>query len=641
MDSQRRSTHRYNRSRSPPRSHSKQRSNRHDREVGSDLTNSPRKRERDGSSYHSTRSSSRYSPERKHRPRSRSRHSRDDQSRRRQQTSRSDHYSPPKDKYNERSGDRRRSEPRQRGNERDSHDKKGDDSKENLDKESSQNSTARKNRDRKKESKDKPVPTRSTERTAKRASISPKEYTRKSTREYSSRSSKTTTTETSEKREKYDCKEQTESSRNRKKRGSPPASNRSPSKRAKLSDKIEGSGLASGGTASNDKSKSDKSERSTKEDIYERLEQVGEGTYGKVFKARNITSNTVVALKRIKVDSEKDGFPLTALREIKLLQSLSHQNIIQLPEISFHKGSLYMVFEYMDYDLTGFLAHPGLTLSTAHIKRIMVQILRGIKYLHQNGVLHRDLKASNLLLNKRGQLKLADFGLARIFEKCKNNQYTNRVITLWYRPPELLLGGTKYGPEVDMWSVGCIMMELFLRKPLFQGKDEISQLQLIYDLLGTPTPESWPTISKLPWYALVKPKEVKKRRFEADFQDLLSPEAFSLVSSLLSMNPTERPSAEQALQHKYFTSEKPGPCEYKDFPKLEGDWHEFEAKEMRKKNQKQNLDDLAPRPSHVSKTSQDSSEQRHKHPYKEHTLHSRSPKSAAHQRLAYSRKQAT
>ncbi|KAK9729371.1 kinase subunit of RNA polymerase II carboxy-terminal domain kinase I [Basidiobolus ranarum] len=681
MDSHRRSSHRYSRSRSPPQLSSRHSSSRRDRDVDRDRTTS-RKGEREGSSYHSARSNSHYSPDRNYRSRSRSRQSRDVQSKRKPQVSRSDHYSPPKNnkQLDVGTNSRTKVEPIQSNSGRDSLSKISHESKENQSELSKDSTSSRRNRSRLEESeKQERTNYRSTERATKKVVETSIEYTVKTSREYSQRASNGTI---SRKQESSDYLEYNEGSRHYKKRESTFLSSQHSYKKLKQPERVEKYKQASNSVPSKDRIrqtsreypkasdnkgiskenlKTSDAKSNTKIDLYEKLEQVGEGTYGKVFKARNIISNTVVALKRIKVDSEKDGFPLTALREIKLLQSLKHPNIIQLPEIAYHKGSLYMVFEYMDYDLTGFLAHPSLSLSPAHIKRLMIQILRGIKYLHENEVLHRDLKASNLLLNKSGQLKLADFGLARVYEKHKSNQYTNRVITLWYRPPELLLGGTKYGPEVDMWSVGCIMMELFLRKPLFQGKDEISQLQSIYDLLGTPSPESWPTITSLPWYRLVKPKEAKERRFEKDFRDTLSPEAYDLATALLSMDPSKRPSAGEALRHKYFTSEQPNPCDLKDFPKLEGDWHEFEAKEMRKKNQKQCSNDSLTRSTHEdshtnkpskppkdSKRLDDPHVHRSKNDGKDSQLYnrtsmvsgnSRSPKSTSHRRMISERKE--
>ena len=201
------------------------------------------------------------------------------------------------------------------------------------------------------------------------------------------------------------------------------------------------------------------------------MTQVGEGTFGKVYKARNNTTNALVALKRVRMEAERDGFPVTAMREIKLLQSLRHDNVVRLHEMMvsnglfwcyflrtltdfLRSGSVYMVFQYMDHDLTGVLSQTQFTFNDAQLKSLCQQMLAGLSYLHHKGVIHRDIKGSNILVNSRGELKLADFGLARFYQKRRQSDYTNRVITLWYRPPELLFGTTVYGPEVDMWSAG-------------------------------------------------------------------------------------------------------------------------------------------------------------------------------------------
>jgi CTD kinase subunit alpha len=208
----------------------------------------------------------------------------------------------------------------------------------------------------------------------------------------------------------------------------------------------------------------------SRSELYAIVSQVGEGTFGKVYKAQNTVTKRYVALKRIRMESEKEGFPVTAMREIKLLQSLRHENVVRLYEMMVSNGmckhlpvylsdrrrtgSVYMVFEYMDHDLTGILSQTQFNFTDAHLKSLSHQMLAGLAYLHHKGVVHRDIKGSNILINNRGELKLADFGLARFYQKRRRTDYTNRVITLWYRPPELLFGATIYGPEVDMWSAG-------------------------------------------------------------------------------------------------------------------------------------------------------------------------------------------
>lgn len=316
--------------------------------------------------------------------------------------------------------------------------------------------------------------------------------------------------------------------------------------------------------------------------LFEKIGQVGEGTYGKVYKARNGKTGKLMALKRIRMKAEKDGFPITAMREIKLLQKLKHDRIVQLQEIMVAKGSVYMVLEYMDHDLSGILGHPNFNFEPAHAKSLTKQMLEGLAYLHHMGILHRDIKGSNLLINNKGELKIADFGLARVFEKKRAHDYTNRVITLWYRPPELLLGATAYGPAVDIWSVGCIMLEFFVGKAAFNGVDEISQLDSIYKTMGTPSIETWPSMSELPWYSMVRPNEIYESKFREIYGSLLSPCALELSEALLAMDPVNRPSAAQALEFDYFKSELPEPVMPANLLDVTGDWHEFESKQRKR-----------------------------------------------------------
>lgn len=175
-----------------------------------------------------------------------------------------------------------------------------------------------------------------------------------------------------------------------------------------------------------------------------------------------------------------------------------------------------MVFEYMDHDLTGILNHPTFRLELCHIKHLAKQFFEGLEYLHHRGVLHRDIKGSNILLNNDGQLKIADFGLARFYTKASKKQldYTNRIITLWYRPPEILLGATAYGPAVDIWSAACVFVELFTRQPVFTGKTEIDQLDTIYNVMGTPSEKIWPGLKEMPWYGLLRTPARRRPKFQ-------------------------------------------------------------------------------------------------------------------------------
>jgi len=328
-------------------------------------------------------------------------------------------------------------------------------------------------------------------------------------------------------------------------------------------------------------------------EVYEKVEQVGEGTYGQVYKARNKETGEIVALKRVRMDNEKEGFPVTAIREIKILKVLNHKNIVQLKEIvtskaseyNHGKGSIYMVMEFSDHDLTG-LTDAGTRFTTPQIKCYMKQLLEGLAYCHKNRVLHRDIKGSNLLINNEGQLKLADFGLARPFDDT-GRQLTNRVITLWYRPPELLLGSQNYGPAVDMWSVGCIFAELLTRKPILPGRNEFEQIDLIFKTFGTPTEQTWPGLTKLHYYQMVVAQCGSKPypdRFSEKF-GMLDKRAQELLKSLLAMDPSKRTTAKAALDHDYFW-EAPFPSKPEELPKYPQS-HEFTAKKRRQDAAKQ------------------------------------------------------
>ncbi|KAL8589644.1 P-TEFb-associated cyclin-dependent protein kinase Cdk9 [Nucella lapillus] len=232
---------------------------------------------------------------------------------------------------------------------------------------------------------------------------------------------------------------------------------------------------------------------------YEKLAKIGQGTFGEVFKARCKRTKQIVALKKVLMDNEKEGFPITALREIKILQLLNHENVVELLEIcsskataqNRYKSLFYLVFEFCEHDLAGLLSNMQVVFNLSEIKEVMKQLMNGLFYIHRNKILHRDMKAANILITKQGTLKLADFGLARAFSNTTRlpNRYTNRVVTLWYRPPELLLGDRNYGTAIDQWGAGCIMAEMWTRNPIMQGTTEQNQLTLISQLCGSITPE--------------------------------------------------------------------------------------------------------------------------------------------------------
>ncbi|KAI1150909.1 kinase-like domain-containing protein [Nemania diffusa] len=315
---------------------------------------------------------------------------------------------------------------------------------------------------------------------------------------------------------------------------------------------------------------------------------IGSGTYGKVFKGTHAYTKKFVALKRIRMEGERDGFPVTAMREVKLLQSLRHTNVVELHEVMIEKNECYMVFEYLSHDLTGLLNHPTYKLDAAQKKHLAMQLFEGLDYLHTRGVLHRDIKAANILVSSDGILKLADFGLARFYAKRHQLDYTNRVITIWYRSPELLLGETRYGAAVDIWSAACVMVEIFTRHAIFPGDGgEISQLEKIYNILGTPNRKEWPGLADTPWFELLRPSYRKLNVFADKYRERVPAAAFDLLAEMFQYDPTKRPSAADVLKHPYFTIEQPPPRQAVELKEIKGDWHEFESKALRREKEKQ------------------------------------------------------
>ncbi|KAI1308876.1 Pkinase-domain-containing protein [Xylaria venustula] len=315
---------------------------------------------------------------------------------------------------------------------------------------------------------------------------------------------------------------------------------------------------------------------------------VGSGTYGKVFKGKHVYTKKLVALKRIRMEGERDGFPVTAMREVKLLQSLTHPNIVDLHEVMIEKNECYMVFEYLSHDLTGLLNHPSFKLDASQKKHLALQLFEGLDYLHKRGVLHRDIKAANILVSSDGILKLADFGLARFYAKRHQLDYTNRVITIWYRSPELLLGETRYGVAVDIWSAACVMVEIFTRHAIFPGDGgEISQLEKIYNILGTPNRKEWPGLADTPWFELLRPSYRKPNVFADKYRERVPAAAFDLLVEMFQYDPTKRPTAAAVLEHPYFTTEQPPPRQAIELKDIKGDWHEFESKALRREKEKQ------------------------------------------------------
>ncbi len=313
------------------------------------------------------------------------------------------------------------------------------------------------------------------------------------------------------------------------------------------------------------------------------------GTYGVVYKAKDLTHpGRIVALKKIRLEAEDEGVPSTAIREISLLKEMNDPNIVRLLNIVHADGhKLYLVFEFLDLDLKKYMeALPvsdggrgkslpdgsgpdlgRLGLGDAMVKKFMSQLCEGVRYCHSHRVLHRDLKPQNLLIDREGNLKLADFGLARAFG-VPLRTYTHEVVTLWYRSPEILLGGRQYSTGVDMWSVGCIFAEMCTRKPLFPGDSEIDEIFKIfkyaplseffssltkYRLLGTPTEAEWPGVSDKTCFPDFKPSFPKWVRDENQpLCSNLDENGLDLLEQMLVYDPAGRISAKQACMHPYF-----------------------------------------------------------------------------------------
>mmetsp|Transcript_14799 Transcript_14799/g.41237 ORF Transcript_14799/g.41237 Transcript_14799/m.41237 type:complete len:1181 (+) Transcript_14799:176-3718(+) len=416
---------------------------------------------------------------------------------------------------------------------------------------------------------------------------------------------------------------------------------------------------------------------------YERIEQIGEGTYGQVYRARCKDTNEIVAMKKIRVHHGAHwGMPPTVIREIKILKSLVHPNLVRMVEVvsskgvehldvdDYHKGSdrsrkkhkqqtagqksnnnnnssasdkkdeagadangdgsnnnnnksnpnsnnnnkqtttdvadaresykgnIFLVLEYVQHDLTGLL-DVAYQFSEVEIKSIFRQLLEALAYMHEQKYVHRDIKSSNILIDRNYRLKLADFGLARsiepplldkLHERGNTQEFTNKVITLWYRPPELLLGATRYGPAVDIWSAGCILAELVLGRPLFTGKTEMEQLQLIFDMVGTPNHKTWPGVYDLKLLrtgdvTIDEDKDRRRPKLRERYQtkmNNIAPGALRLVEKLLELDPSKRPTASQALRHRYFEGYKPPEMLGEMKLAEDGSFHEFQTKKKRK-----------------------------------------------------------
>lgn len=282
---------------------------------------------------------------------------------------------------------------------------------------------------------------------------------------------------------------------------------------------------------------------------YVKQQKLGEGTYAVVYSGRQVSTNRRVAIKKIKLGQFKEGLDMSAIREVKFLRELHHENVIQLIDVFSHRQSLNLILEFLAADLEHLINDKDIIFSRGDVKSWLLMMLRGLHHLHSRFILHRDLKPNNLLLSDRGVLKIADFGLARDYGQAYTNMSPN-VVTRWYRAPELFLGARSYGTGIDIWASGCIFAEILLRTPFMPGENDLSQLDKIFQALGTPTAEQWPGFKDLPGFVEfnVYPRPDQKLLFTA-----ASDQELDLLSSMLALDPLKRLTTTQALRHSYFT----------------------------------------------------------------------------------------
>lgn len=284
---------------------------------------------------------------------------------------------------------------------------------------------------------------------------------------------------------------------------------------------------------------------------YEKIEKIGEGTYGVVYKARHKKTNRIVALKKIRLESEDEGVPSTAMREISLLKELRHPNVVYLQDVHLTEARLYLVFEFLSMDLKRYLDNlpEEEFIDKMLLKSYLYQILEALLFCHKRRVIHRDLKPQNLLIDSKGTIKLADFGLARAFI-VPVRAYTHEVVTLWYRAPEVLLGCPRYATPVDIWSVGCIFAEMATKRPLFHGDSEIDQLFRIFKAMGTPNEDTWPGVTSLKNFKNTFPDW--KRNICRALVPQLDETGQDLLEKMLIYDPHKRLNAKTAVLHPYF-----------------------------------------------------------------------------------------
>ncbi|TYJ30260.1 hypothetical protein E1A91_A06G120900v1 [Gossypium mustelinum] len=310
---------------------------------------------------------------------------------------------------------------------------------------------------------------------------------------------------------------------------------------------------------------------------YDKLDKIGQGTYSNVYKARDKVTGKIVALKKVRFDTSEPESVKFMAREIMILQKLDHPNVVKLEGLATSRMqySLYLVFDFMHSDLARIMSRPEERLTEPQIKCYMHQLLSGLQHCHERGILHRDIKGSNLLIDKSGMLKIADFGLANYFSPNRKCPLTSRVVTLWYRAPELLLGSTDYGVGIDLWSAGCLLGEMFAGRPIMPGRTEVEQLHKIFKLCGTPSEAYW---KKLRLSTTFRPPQSYKPSLADAFRNFPQ-SSLGLLSTLLALDPAYRGSASSALQNEFFLA-SPLACDLSGLPVVYNE--DDEANEQRK-----------------------------------------------------------
>ncbi|XP_059805631.1 cyclin-dependent kinase 20 isoform X1 [Hypanus sabinus] len=287
---------------------------------------------------------------------------------------------------------------------------------------------------------------------------------------------------------------------------------------------------------------------------YSILGRIGEGAHGIVFKAKHVETGETVALKKVALRKLEDGIPNQALREIKAVQEIEdNQYVVKLKDVFPHGTGFVLVFEYMLSDLSEVIRNSDRPLTESQVKGYTMMLLKGVAFCHQNSIMHRDLKPANLLISSTGHLKIADFGLARVFSNEGGRLYSHQVATRWYRAPELLYGARKYNEGVDIWAVGCIFGELLNNSPLFPGENDIEQLCCVLRVLGTPNEQIWPEITELPDYNKITFKENPPIPLEQIVPDT-SPEALDLLKRFLVYPSKQRISAAEPITFPWVPS---------------------------------------------------------------------------------------